>query len=80
MLFDMAFQLFSKVVALHINNSIAKAYLCNQGGTVSPFLSKLACHILNLTKKHVIILIPAYITTHLNVKANYFSQGQLVPE
>ena len=27
----MAFQLSSKVVALHLDNSTAKAYLCNQG-------------------------------------------------
>ena len=43
MLCRMAFHLSSKVVALHLDNSTAKAYLCNQGGTVSPFLSRLAC-------------------------------------
>ena len=32
----MAFHLSGKVVALHLDNSTAKAYLCNQGGTVSP--------------------------------------------
>ena len=41
----MAFHLSGKVVALHLDNSTAKAYLCNQGGTVSPFLSRLACRI-----------------------------------
>ena len=46
MLHWMAFHLSGKVVALHLDNSIAKAYLCNQGGTVSPFLSRLACQIL----------------------------------
>ena len=66
----MAFCLSSKVVALHFNNSTAKACLCNQGGTVSPFLSRLACQILSLTIKHGIALIPAYIPTHLNVEAN----------
>ena len=49
MLHRMAFHLFGKVVAFHWDNSTAKAYLCNQGGTVSPFLSRLAwrpiiCH------------------------------------
>ena len=43
MLCRMAFHLSGKVVALHLDNSTAKAYLCNQGGTVSPFLSRLAC-------------------------------------
>ena len=37
MLHRMAFHFSSKVVALHLDNSTAKAYLCNQGGTVSPF-------------------------------------------
>ena len=37
MLHSMAFCLSGKVVALHLDNSTAKAYLCNQGGTVSPF-------------------------------------------
>ena len=35
MLCRMAFCLSVKVVALHLDNSTAKAYLCNQGGTVS---------------------------------------------
>ena len=38
----MAFHLSGKVVALHLDNNTAKGYLCNQGGTVSPFLSRLA--------------------------------------
>ena len=59
------------MVALHLDNSTAKAYLCNQGGTVSPFLSRLACWILSLTDKHGIAVIPAYIPTHLNVEADY---------
>ena len=36
-LHSLAFSLAGKVVALHLVNSIVKAYLCNQGGTVSPF-------------------------------------------
>ena len=43
MLCRMAFHLSGKVVAFHLDNSMAKDYLCNQGGTVSPFLSRLAC-------------------------------------
>ena len=47
---------------------------------MSPFLSRLVCQILSLTDKHGITLIPAYIPTHLNVKADYLSQDQLLPE
>ena len=73
MLHRMALHLSGKVVVLHLDNSMVKAYLCNQGSTVSPFLSRLACQILSLTDKHCITLIPAYIPTHLNVEANYLS-------
>ena len=74
MLHRMAFYLSGKVVALHLDNSTAQAYLCNQGGTVSPFLSRLACQILSLTDKHCITLLPAYIPTHLNMEADFLSQ------
>ena len=80
MLHRMAFCLSGKVVALHLDNSTAKAYLCNEGGTVSPFLSRLACQILSLTNKDSISLMPVYIPTHVNVEANYLSRGQLLPE
>ena len=43
MLCRMAFHLSGKVVALYLDNSTEKAYLCNQDGTISPFLSRLAC-------------------------------------
>ena len=76
----MAFCLSGKVVALHLDNSTAKAYLCNQGGTVSLFLFRLAWQILSLTDKHGIILIPAYIPTHFNVEADYLSWDQMLPE
>ena len=59
MLCRMAFCLSGKVAALHLDDSTAKANLCNQGGTVSSFLSRLACWILSLTDKLVITLIPA---------------------
>ena len=80
MLYMMAFCLSGKVMALHLDNNTAKIYLCNQGGTVSTFLSRLACWILSLTDKHGITLIPAYIPTHLNVGANYLSQDQMLLE
>ena len=80
MLCRMAFSLSGKMVALHLNNSTAKAYLCNQSGTVPPFLSWQACHILNLADKHGIILIPAYITTNLNAEAGHVLCRSLVPE
>ena len=76
----MAFCLSGKVVVLHFDNSTAKANLCNQGGTVSPFPSRLACWILCLTNKHSITLIPAYIPTNLNVKTNYLSSVWLLLE
>ena len=80
MLCRMAFCLSGKEVALHLDNSTAKAYLCNQGGTVSPLPSRLACWILNLTDKHGITLLPAYIPTHLNLEPDFLSQDQLLPE
>ena len=80
MLCRMAFHLSGKVVALHLDNSTAKAYLCNQGGTVSPFLSRLACWLLRLSDKHGNTLIQAHIPTLLNVEANYLSQDQMLPE
>ena len=76
----MAFHLSGKVVALHLDNSTAKVYLCNQHSTVSPFLYRLACWILSLTDKHGITLLPAYILTHLNVEADYQSWDQLLPD
>ena len=80
MLGRMAFHLSGKVVALHLDNSTAKAHLCNQGGILSPFLSRLACWILSLTNKHGINLVPAYIPTHLNVEADYSSWDQVLLE
>ena len=80
MLCRIAFCLSGNVVALHLDNSTAKAYQCNQGGTVSPFLSSLACLILSLTGKHSITLIPAYIPTHPNEEANYLSWDWMLPE
>ena len=65
---------------MHLDNSTTKVYLCNQGGTVSPSSSRLACWILNLTNKHGITLIPAYIPTHLNVEADYLSQDWMLLE
>ena len=73
MLCRMAFHLSGKVVALHVDNSTSKAYLWHQDGTVSHFLSRLACQILSLTDKHGITLIPTCIPTHLNVEATYLS-------
>ena len=74
----MAFHLSGKVVALQLDNSTAKAYLCNQGGTV--FLFRLACWILSLTDKYGITLISAYIPTHLNVEEDYLSWDWLLLE
>ena len=65
---------------LHLDYSSAKTYACNQGGTVSLSLSRLACHILNLANKYDSTLIPAYIPTDLNVEAVYLSQERLFSE
>ena len=67
----MAFQLSGKVVALLLHISIAKAYLCNQGGTVSPFPSTLPYQVSSLNDKYSIYLFPGYIPASLNVEANY---------
>ena len=80
MLHRMAFCLSGKVVALQLDNSTAKVYLCNQGGTVSPFLSRLACRRLSLTNKYGITLLPVYIPTHLNVEADFLSWDWMLPE
>ena len=56
MLHRMVFHLSGKLVALQLDNSTAKAYLCNLGGTVYPFLSRLVYQILSLTDKHSITL------------------------
>ena len=80
MLHRMAIHLSDKVVAFHLDNSTDKAYLCNQGSTVSPFLSRLACQILSLTDKHGITVIPACIPTHHNVEADYLSQDWMLQE
>ena len=80
MLCRMTFHLSGKVVGLYLDNNTSKAYLCNQGGTVSPIFSRLACWILSLTDKHDITLIAAYTPTHLNVKANYLSWDQMLLE
>ena len=74
------FHLSGKVVALHLDNSTAKAYLCNDGGMVSPFLSRLAYQVLSVTDKHSITLIPAYIPTYLNVESDNMPCDQLFLE
>ena len=71
MLHGMAFWVSGKVVALHLDNSTAKAYLCNQSGMAFPFLSTLACHIWNVADTHGITLIPTNIPINPNVEADY---------
>ena len=61
MLQQMVFYLSGKVVALHLDNSSAKAYSCSPGGIVYLSLSRQVCCILNLANNHSITLIPAYI-------------------
>ena len=52
LLYRMPFCLSGNVVALYLHQSTEKAYLCNLGGTVSLFLCRLGCCILNLGGKH----------------------------
>ena len=57
MLHKVAFWLTGTMVALHLDNITSKAYLYNQGGTASLFLSRLACYILNLADEDGITLL-----------------------
>ena len=74
-LHEISFQLSSKVVALHLGSSTAKAYSCDQGST-APLLSCLTS-LLHFASdgRHAITLIPAYIPSHLNVEAISFREG-----
>ena len=74
MLQRMPFYLSFNVVALHLDNSTANAYLCNKGSKLSLFLSRPVCHILNLVEKHGIAIIPMYIPNHFIVEAYYLLQ------
>ena len=76
MLHEMAFHLSHELHVLHLDNSTAKVYLCNQGGTGSSFHSRQACHILHLAYMHGITVSPAYIPTHINVGDDYHGEGQ----
>ena len=57
------FHLSDNIVASHLDDSTAKAYLCKKGGKVSPFLFRLACCILNLADKHGV----TYSSLHTNL-------------
>ena len=78
-LYKMAFCLSNKVVAFYLDNSTAKAYLCNQGGTTSLFLSTLACYILSLADKHGYCS-DSSICTYPSQCGSQLSQGKLVPK
>ena len=76
MLHRTGFHLSGKVVIWNWDNNTAKV----TGGTVSIFLSRLAYCMLHLVDKHCVTLIPEYISSHLNVGADYSLWGWLVPE
>ena len=76
MLCIMVFLLFSKVVALHLDKSTATDYLCNQVGTVSSFLLRIAHCILHMTD-NCTTLIPAYIPGHLNMEGDYLPWAEI---
>ena len=67
MLHKKLFKLSGKVIALFLENSTAKSYLCNQDGIVSLFLSRLVPTFWIWLTSMVLLFISAYIPTHLNV-------------
>ena len=78
MLHRMAFCLSGKVVALHLDNSTAKGICVIK--MAQCLLIFPGWQILGLTYKQSITFIPAYIPTHLNVEADYLTQGWLLPK
>ena len=76
----LTFCLSGKVVTYHWDNKTAKAYFCNQGGTVFPFPSTLVCCILNLINKHHVTLIQSCIHTNFNVQDNYMLFWRIFPK
>ena len=68
------------MIALPLDNNLAKSYLCNQNSTASPSVSRVDCQILNLANMHGITLIPAYLPIHLSVEVEYLLQRRLIPE
>ena len=73
----MSIQLSNNVVAIHLDNNIATAFICNQGCTASLPLSRLVYHILNLGGKHGMAL--STIHPHPSqCGTDYPSQGWLV--
>ena len=71
----MACHLSGKLVTLHLYKSTAKAYFCNQSGTVS-FLT-LASNVFHLADKHSITLIPVYIKcrSYISITGKVGSKG-----
>ena len=78
MLYRMIFHLSGKIVALHLDKSTVKAYLCKQCCTISIF--RLTYHSLNLYVKQCLNLIPTYRPTNLKVGVDYLSLWRLVTE
>ena len=65
---------------LPLDRSPAEGYLCNCGGIVSPFLSRVACGTLNLAGRHGITHIAAYILTNVSVETYYLLQEWIFSE
>ena len=76
MLCRMAFCLSDNVGALHLNNSTAKFICIIKVVQYLLFFPGWPAGYWVLTDKHIITLIPAYISAHLNVEANYLLWGQ----
>ena len=81
MMHRMAFHLSHKLVVLHLDNSTAGAYLCNEGDMkmlyiLYSFQTSLLLRIW-LTNQTAITI---YIPTHLPLEANYLLQARLVLE
>ena len=66
----MAFHLASKVITMHLDSNTDKAYLCNKGGMVFPFLSRLVHHTLNSS----IHTYPSQCPSHSSIAGNSSSR------
>ena len=80
MLCKLAFHSLERLLQYISITVLQRLVLCDQGGTVSLFLSRLTYHIWYMAGKHSIIFISAYTPKHLNVEANYLSLGIPVVE
>ena len=80
MLHEMAFQLSIMVVALYLDRSTAKAYLCNTGSTASLFSIQVSMPHFESGQQVWYYSHSGIHTYHISLEADYLSRGQLVPK